>query len=190
MSGLNPIQTEYGGYKFRSRLEARWAVFFDECNVEWEYEPEGYELPDGTKYLPDFLLHIKEGRAKGDVYAEVKGVLTAEDEDKIKKFVYCNADYTYDSEIINKLIILGNIPREDSVIDMFLYDLKKYDYFFNFVFIDNDWYHALPGISHNGNLIIDGDQYIERYDEEKTINAYRKARQARFEHGETPCGKF
>lgn len=53
---IKPIQTVYKGYKFRSRLEARWAVFFDALGIEWQYEPEGYQLPDGTWYLPDFYL--------------------------------------------------------------------------------------------------------------------------------------
>ena len=26
---IKPIETKYNGYRFRSRLEARWAVFFD-----------------------------------------------------------------------------------------------------------------------------------------------------------------
>ena len=42
MGEMKAIQTEYKGYLFRSRLEARWAVFFDACGVDWEYEPEGY----------------------------------------------------------------------------------------------------------------------------------------------------
>lgn len=50
------IQTRYAGYHFRSRLEARWAVFLDHLGVEWLYEPEGYSLPSGP-YLPDFLVH-------------------------------------------------------------------------------------------------------------------------------------
>lgn len=53
---MKAIQTEYKGYLFRSRLEARWAVFFDACGIEWEYEPEGLVLSDGTHYLPDFYL--------------------------------------------------------------------------------------------------------------------------------------
>ena len=52
---LKSIETTYNGYRFRSRLEARWAVFFDEMNFKWEYEPEGYELGD-DRYLPDFRL--------------------------------------------------------------------------------------------------------------------------------------
>ena len=54
---MRPIETEYHGYRFRSRLEARWAVFFDALGVEWRYEPEGYEQDDSTnRYLPDFCV--------------------------------------------------------------------------------------------------------------------------------------
>ena len=56
MDNLKPIETVYNGYKFRSRLEARWAVFFDALGVNYEYEPEGFELSNGDKYLPDFYL--------------------------------------------------------------------------------------------------------------------------------------
>ena len=49
------IPTKYAGHFFRSRLEARWAVFFNTCGIKWEYEPEGYALPSGP-YLPDFWL--------------------------------------------------------------------------------------------------------------------------------------
>lgn len=45
------------GYSFRSRVEARWAVFFDACGEDWEYEPKGYDLGDRLYYLPDFPLH-------------------------------------------------------------------------------------------------------------------------------------
>lgn len=51
------IETRYKGYRFRSRLEARWAVFFDHLGLQWEYEPEGFELPGGVRYLPDFYLN-------------------------------------------------------------------------------------------------------------------------------------
>lgn len=40
---IKPIETVYKGYRFRSRLEARWAVFFDAQGIEWEYEPENRE---------------------------------------------------------------------------------------------------------------------------------------------------
>jgi hypothetical protein len=52
---IKAIDTVYNGYKFRSRLEARWAVFFDSLSINYEYEKEGFDL-DGTWYLPDFWL--------------------------------------------------------------------------------------------------------------------------------------
>lgn len=66
MADLKAIQTVYRGYKFRSRLEARWAVFFDSLGIRWEYEKEGYDL-DGLWYLPDFWL------PELNCWAEVKG---------------------------------------------------------------------------------------------------------------------
>ena len=97
---MQAIETEYRGYKFRSRLEARWAVFFDEIGARWEYEPEGFVLEDGTKYLPDFLLHGVRGRGaakNGDIYIEVKGALTQEDLHKVELFSM-------------PIIIFGQIP--------------------------------------------------------------------------------
>lgn len=56
MNTIHAIETEYNGYRFRSRLEARWAVFFDTLGVPYDYEPEGFELGSGIRYLPDFWL--------------------------------------------------------------------------------------------------------------------------------------
>jgi hypothetical protein len=61
----HPIETFYKGYKFRSRLEARWAVFFDKMGIEFQYEPEGFKLKSGW-YLPDFWL------PQVNMWAEVK----------------------------------------------------------------------------------------------------------------------
>jgi hypothetical protein len=55
MTRLQAIETMYRGYRFRSRLEARWAVFLDAAAIKWDYEAEGFNL-DGTYYLPDFWL--------------------------------------------------------------------------------------------------------------------------------------
>lgn len=66
MSDIKPIQTRYKGYNFRSRLEARYAVFFDALGLEWDYEPEGFDLGSGVWYLPDFYLPTL------GVYVEIK----------------------------------------------------------------------------------------------------------------------
>lgn len=53
---MQAIETVYQNYHFRSRLEARWAVFFDALGLQWEYEVEGFVLSTGEKYLPDFKV--------------------------------------------------------------------------------------------------------------------------------------
>lgn len=58
---IKAIETRYAGYHFRSRLEARWAVFFDAIGLDWEYEPEGFDLGDGVYYLPDFKVTTNDG---------------------------------------------------------------------------------------------------------------------------------
>lgn len=62
---MEAIETKYNGYRFRSRLEARWAVFFDALGVGYEYEPEGYDI-GGQWYLPDFYIPSL------DVFLEIK----------------------------------------------------------------------------------------------------------------------
>jgi hypothetical protein len=61
------LETRYAGCRFRSRLEARWALALDWLGITWEYEREGYALSDGSAYLPDFYLPAEE------VHVEVKG---------------------------------------------------------------------------------------------------------------------
>lgn len=53
---IKAIETCYKNYRFRSRLEARWAVCLDALKVRWEYEPEGFDLGEDGWYLPDFWL--------------------------------------------------------------------------------------------------------------------------------------
>lgn len=64
-SSAKPIETHYQGHRFRSRLEARWAVFFESLRIQYSYEPEGFDF-GGLRYLPDFYL------PKFDYWIEVK----------------------------------------------------------------------------------------------------------------------
>lgn len=64
---IKPIETVYNGYRFRSRLEARWAVFFDALGIQYEYEKQGYALSNGAFYLPDFWLPSQ------GCFVEIKG---------------------------------------------------------------------------------------------------------------------
>lgn len=69
---IQPIQTRYGGCLFRSRLEARWAVFLTNLGCRWLYEPEGFELPSG-RYLPDFFIRFREDKPHKAGWSQVAG---------------------------------------------------------------------------------------------------------------------
>ena len=57
-------ETRYGGINFRSRLEAKWAAFFDLIGWNWTYEPV-----DFCGWSPDFVI-----KGKTLVYVEVKPI--------------------------------------------------------------------------------------------------------------------
>lgn len=86
MAEIKAIETYYNGYRFRSRLEARWAVFFDEAGIRYQYEPEGFELSDGTYYLPDFYLPDVESRCGKGLWVDVKSGKPGEDLSKVERF--------------------------------------------------------------------------------------------------------
>jgi hypothetical protein len=71
-AAIQPIETIYRGYRFRSRLEARWAVFLDAARIVWEYEAQGFDL-GGARYLPDFWL------PKDRQFLEIKPLLAHAD---------------------------------------------------------------------------------------------------------------
>lgn len=99
---VKPIETLYNGYRFRSRLEARWAVFFDEAGIKYQYETQGFT--DGEeKYLPDFYL------PDFDTYAEVKG-----DEERYHDDIrrMCKIISGRGSDV-RRLLVLGDIPYDE-----------------------------------------------------------------------------
>ena len=196
MNTITAIPTEYKGYRFRSRLEARWAVFFDACRVNWEYEPEGFALPNGQQYLPDFLLHGCTGRCPTDLYVEVKGKMTYADAEKIRHFSGITG--LESNEVANPILVVTGIPGGDDIRD--IEDFCQYHgyngfseiqggpYPFNFETIDGDYFVAHPGINKNGQFELFGDDrsYTCDRNDEATLRAFKLARQARFEHGEQP----
>lgn len=190
------IETVYKGCKFRSRLEARWAVFFDNCNADWEYEPEGYDLGCGVYYLPDFLIHNVVGRVDGDLYVEVKGNMTREDANKIKMFSgkksivdKTGLEFTVPK---NKILVLGNIPKGMTIDDinqeLSVDGYKEMNgtdvYPYNFELIDGDYFVAHLGINKNGRFELFGDDlnYLRDRDNDKTLYAYHRALQERFDN--------
>lgn len=70
IAGFSPksLPSWYRGVEFRSRMEARWAAYFDTLNLDWIYEPEGYSLKCGN-YCPDFQV--------GNLLVEVKPTIEA-----------------------------------------------------------------------------------------------------------------
>lgn len=97
---IKAIETHYNGYRFRSRLEARWAVFFDTVGMRYEYEPEGF-TNNGTCYLPDFYLP---DATNYGCYVEVKPNDPSR-LSEIEKAVRCICFQT-----VKPLVLLGDIP--------------------------------------------------------------------------------
>ena len=183
---IKAIETYYDGHFFRSRLEARWAVFFNACGVKWEYEAQGYDLGNGIYYLPDFLLHgvvFNHGgyRRDQDLYVEVKGQMTEEDARKIKLFSQ-----------ERPILVVGEIPKGEDAYSIFEHcDEQSYHAehditMYNFETVDDDYFTATPGVDLDGDFNLFGadSTYMDSMDKRATVNAYRKARCARFEHGD------
>lgn len=120
------IETHYAGCRFRSRLEARWAVFFDKMGIDWEYEPQGLlvgwrlSLDEGRfPYLPDFWL------PEWDVWAEVKGSLSEDETFRLLNIAAylsnpeggcARRDRADPARITgpgHDLVVLGPVPRLD-----------------------------------------------------------------------------
>lgn len=99
-NNIKAIETQYKGYMFRSRLEARWAVFFDALGVEWQYEAEGLAMRSGY-YLPDFYL------PRSRVYVEVKGVRPSREE----MDVHCSRGCEFVDSGSHYLMVVG-LPGE------------------------------------------------------------------------------
>ena len=175
---IKPIETFYNGYRFRSRLEARWAVFFDEAGIKYEYEPEGFDLGDGLFYLPDFYLPDE------DTWVEVKGKpLSIEEREKIERF--CLAKCSSNSKIKFRLFE-GEIPnklyeskRGANGILCFTYLAPK-----GFKYAMENLFGTKIELPLQGVLI--EAIWESNHSYQKILKALTMARQARVEHGETP----
>lgn len=204
---IKAIETEYDGHLFRSRLEARWAVFFHNFGIKYIYEFEGFktDIGDGeySYYLPDFYL------PEYDKYVEVKGYDEALKKDSEK--VAYSIDYC-STPVSNGLVIVGDIPNPGKIvwgnIPMFTYlywhkgIVREHAAFIDHGFkkavfgnesILNAMYSYTKDYS-SDNKIPDGSTTVCEWTREglrsfgedyldKLKEAYRIAKQARFEHG-------
>ncbi len=90
--------TKYAGVQFRSRLESRWAAFFDLAGICWEYEPV-----DLDGWTPDFRAYSDcIACPKSHVYyAEVKPY------DSVEQF---HDHPAFGAAFGNGVLLLGNGP--------------------------------------------------------------------------------
>jgi hypothetical protein len=105
-------KTEFDGIIFRSRLEARWAVFFDLCGINWQYEPQCFEKDYDDcviQYLPDFYL------PDFDCWAEVKGTqnnLNSDWDSKMRPILDYYPSPIYETADTSRgFLILGELPN-------------------------------------------------------------------------------
>ena len=166
---LKAIQTEYKGYLFRSRLEARWAVFLDRMGIPFTYEPEGFDL-DGTWYLPDFHCNVVEGcwiEVKPKAPSLKAKALAA----KLSRAARCPVLILIGQPWLKQLHIEGY----DSGIEL------RRSYAWRF-------FWALIVLSQLRNVLLFAWAHRRRpwLDLWRVEEALEAARQARFEHGETP----
>lgn len=205
---LKPIETVYNGYRFRSRLEARWAVFFDTLGIKYEYEKEGYDLGVNGWYLPDFWL------PEYKCWIEIKGEKPSLDE--VLKVV------ELESKTGNVGILFWGLPGENLGKSTYIILQGSEGYVqanssnVRFGFCNPGWCKNIEELMNstednrvepiNSNIKIDmgGDDFVCNdewskstnpyyfgkrkidYNHVSLIQAYRAAKSARFEHGEKP----
>lgn len=198
---IQAIETEYNGYQFRSRLEARWAVFFDALGVEYEYEPEGLNI-NGVYYLPDFYL------PRFHSYFEVKrkGLEEQEQEKALEKIsagegfdwagIICFGDPVDDDLRIfcqesddggggsyDSQITIGMHPDTKEPFLLAYADRRDRSFFVLYDAGDPKEY----GLKYIPMCTTEYGRYTYAdFVDKRVLDARNKARQARFEHGETP----
>jgi hypothetical protein len=95
--------TTYAGVNFRSRLEAKWAAFFDRLQWTWEYEPV-----DLSGWTPDFAIAGHDG----PIYVEVKPIEWFGSKDNNVAQVKARHDlkkvFTYGG--LREVLIVGTAP--------------------------------------------------------------------------------
>ena len=97
---MQGIPTLYRSIRFRSRLEATWARFFDRLGWRWQYEP--FDLPG---WIPDFVIH-----GADDVLVEVKPIGSF-DEAVAEKIQAAAREYGWRGE----LLLVGTGPFDNDI---------------------------------------------------------------------------
>lgn len=179
---IKAIETQYKGYRFRSRLEARWAVFFDTLGIEWEYEKEGFDLGALGQYLPDFWLKNVGVRGyKKGMFAEIKGEEATDIE--IEKLARLSVEFGHAAMLHGGI---GEHPDLNEFLEVWWDERYNYPY--------HDLPMAFMKCEGCGDLKYEFPEYnymtcdcSGKYNDfhPDIINAYNAARSARFEFGES-----
>ncbi len=172
VADIKAIPTEYADRVFRSRTEARWALFFDILRIKWEYEKEAFDLGPGLgSYLPDYWL------PQVNMWAEVKPKEFSELELRKVKRLAGLTDFS--------CILLDGIPdaRNYWTVDPDEQDPALGPEMSDIVFSD-DYYHIKQGRFYSNTGV--GPWEIERQDHQADLKeACQIAKFARFD-GEDP----
>lgn len=167
------IETSYQGYRFRSRIEARWAVFFDHFRLNWSYEPQGYKLPSGM-YLPDFELNVPQWGIDFPLWVEIKATRPRLHELALALEL---------SEATDRgvLVIHGQIPADNSGEGMYL-----------FMPPDHVQSRCRWRCTRDRGLFVQSDEFsAEPMPLDPAVRTgYQRARSARFEYGESGAGEL
>lgn len=185
MMMIRPIETRYADHRFRSRLEARWAVFFDHLGIKWEYEPEGYVI-NGRPYLPDFKLALPSDEP---IFAEVKPSET--DEHEGEHIDLCR-DLAYGTG--RPVLLLVGVPayrmyhRFTPTLSPTGFIAAFFTDYGNLVqTADNYWLVKAVINRQTGAMEFPGgDRAARKSFGRRLVAAVKAARSARFEHGEQP----
>jgi hypothetical protein len=182
---IKAIETRYSGCRFRSRLEARWAVFFDAIGFRWEYEPQGY-IVDGTPYLPDFKLILPDEQV---MFSEVKSDETDDHEGVHVRLCRGLAKLTS-----IPIILLTGLPAYRMYhlftpqLDLTSFHAAFFKDYPSFVEIaDWYWWQAIECDERTGRLNFRLNERAARKSfGRRLVEGVQAARSARFEHGDTP----
>lgn len=173
---IKAIETVYNGYRFRSRLEAKWAVFFDAVGIRYQYEIEGYEMDD-IRYLPDFYL------PDYDRWFEIKGkTMSIAEIKKCEEFCFRK-----DNENIKFSILLG-YPEIAKVEELGIMGIMEYTWEWPSELYPENYRIAVDGLVEKEyySRFVRGIWRVPNVSDKGLIAAVKKSRGARFEHGETP----
>jgi hypothetical protein len=179
---IKAIETHYRGFRFRSRAEARWAVFFEAAGIRFEYEPEGYVI-NGRPYLTDFWL------PDARMWLEVKRGEVTEEEKGLCKGLAVETGY--------RCLLANGPPRPDGGITAYCEHRECASSCWpGDCHIADDRRNAgvfwlvSPGSGASRIILTDNMTAHDRYPEVCTATArgYAASLAARFEHGQSGPG--